>query len=91
MDLKNRMVVPVYGINWRDDPSEASKWLEHYGNPYKMVGMDKFGEVAIGFGITGAPETFVVGPGGKIVFRHSGPLTREVLEEKILPMVRGRR
>jgi cytochrome c biogenesis protein CcmG/thiol:disulfide interchange protein DsbE len=91
MEIYNSHSVPVYGINWRDEPAAAKAWLEKYGNPYKDIASDKEGEVAIHFGITGAPETFLIGPGGKIIFRHAGVLTREVLEKDILPKVQSRR
>ena len=84
-------VVPVYGINYKDKPAEARQWLADLGNPYTKIGADLDGRVAIEWGVYGVPETFVIGPEGRIRYKHTGPMRPEDLEEKILPLVENLR
>jgi len=79
--------VNLYGINWHDKPQKAKDWLQKHGNPYKMVGMDINGSTAISFGITGAPETFIVDENGIVRFHVAGMLTPEILSKDILPFL----
>ncbi len=78
----------IYGINYKDDPASARRFLGRYGNPYARVGADRSGRTAIDFGVYGVPETFVISGDGKIAFRHVGPLTEEAIATKILPLMR---
>lgn len=79
--------IPVIGINYKDAAENAQGFLAELGNPYDMIGADDTGRTGIDWGIYGVPETFVVGPGGEILFRHPGPLTREVWEKRLAPLV----
>jgi cytochrome c biogenesis protein CcmG, thiol:disulfide interchange protein DsbE len=79
--------LPVIGINYKDAGENARAFLDELGNPYDLIGADASGRTGIDWGIYGVPETFVVGPGGEILFRHPGPLTREVWEERVTPIV----
>jgi cytochrome c biogenesis protein CcmG, thiol:disulfide interchange protein DsbE len=79
--------VPVVGINYKDASENARGFLDELGNPYDMIGADESGRTGIDWGIYGVPETFVVGPGGKILFRHPGPLTRDIWENRVAPVV----
>lgn len=78
----------VYGINHRDTADEAIKWLKRNGNPYTAVGFDPDGRVSTEWGVTGIPETFIINANGIIIYKHSGPITPDVLEDKILPKLR---
>lgn len=78
----------IFGINYKDDPASARRFLGRYGNPYARVGTDSTGRVAIDFGVYGVPETFVISGDGKIAYRHVGPLTEEAITTKILPLLR---
>jgi len=78
----------VIGLNYRDQESDALAWLEHFGNPYVMNIADLPGRTAIDFGVYAAPESFLVDPTGRIVFKQIGALTPEVIENEILPRVR---
>lgn len=89
MALAERGGVRIYGINYKDDPASARRFLGRYGNPYARVGVDASGRTAIDFGVYGVPETFVISPDGKIAFRHVGPLTEEAIAARILPLVRA--
>ncbi len=88
MGLKAAGAVPVYGLNYKDRPSDAAKWLDELGDPYGRTGADISGTVAIDWGVYGVPETFVVAKDGTIAYRHVGPLTPAVLANTIFPLVR---
>ena len=79
--------VRVVGYNWNDEPADALKWLDQFGNPYWLVLADQAGKVAIDWGIYGAPETFLVDSAGVIRWKHVGPLTDELIAKELLPMV----
>ena len=79
--------VPIFGINYKDRPADASQWLDSLGDPYARTGADLDGRVAIDWGVSGAPETFVVDADGRIAFKQTGPMTEQVLNETILPVV----
>lgn len=87
MALAERSGVRIYGINYKDDPASARRFLGRYGNPYTRVGVDASGRTAIDFGVYGVPETFVISSDGKIAFRHVGPLTEEAIAARILPLM----
>jgi cytochrome c biogenesis protein CcmG, thiol:disulfide interchange protein DsbE len=73
----------ILGLSHKDDPSESKKYLEEEGNPYSFVGLDQDGKIAFEFGVFGLPETFVVNKKGQIVFKHTGPLTKEIIQNEI--------
>jgi cytochrome c biogenesis protein CcmG, thiol:disulfide interchange protein DsbE len=78
--------VPLYGIDYQDDPAAARKFLTDLGNPFgKKIDMDREGRVSIDWGVTGVPETFVVDGEGVIRAHYAGPLTDEVLAKVIMP------
>ncbi|MGB6390003.1 MAG: DsbE family thiol:disulfide interchange protein [Methyloceanibacter sp.] len=85
MQLAKQPGVRLYGINYKDDPSAARRFLGRYGNPFARVGADRTGRVAIDWGVYGVPETYVITGDGKIAYRHVGPLTEEAIREKLLP------
>ncbi|MDJ0512343.1 MAG: DsbE family thiol:disulfide interchange protein [Methyloceanibacter sp.] len=80
--------IPFYGINYKDDPTAARRFLGGFGDPYSHIGVDRSGRTAINFGVYGVPEIYVVADDGTVAFRHAGPLTEEVVEAKILPLMR---
>ena len=77
----------MVGLDWRDERDAALRWLATRGNPYDIIGFDEFSEVAIGLGVTGAPETFLVGPDGRIRFKHVGALNEHIWERDFLPKI----
>jgi cytochrome c biogenesis protein CcmG/thiol:disulfide interchange protein DsbE len=85
MALAKDTDVRLYGINYKDDPASARRFLGRYGNPFDRVGADRSGRTAIDFGVYGVPETYVISGDGKILYRHVGPLTEQAIKEKILP------
>ena len=80
-------VVPLIGLDWKDDADQARTWLAQLGNPYQAVAVDASGRAAIDWGVYGAPETFLVDPRGIVVYKHVGALTEEVWSREILPRV----
>ncbi|MSO75098.1 MAG: DsbE family thiol:disulfide interchange protein [Alphaproteobacteria bacterium] len=79
--------VPLFGLNYKDQPSNAAAWLQKLGDPYKRIGADLDGRVGIDFGVYGVPETFVIDRAGRIVFKHIGVMTWKALDETILPLI----
>ena len=87
--LSRQGIVPIYGIDWREKNRQAGPaWLKQYGDPYMLVGDDPESRAAIAFGVTGAPETFIVDASGVIRYKQVGPITSEVWEETLWPIVR---
>ena len=84
-----RQGVAIYGLNYKDNKDDATHWLEEWGNPYKMVGSDTRGQVAIDLGVYGAPETVLVDKAGIIQYRHAGILTADVWQREFLPRMEG--
>ena len=81
--------VPIEGIDWRDEPDKGAAWLKQHGDPYDRVGMDPApGYTAVNFGVTGAPESFLVDKQGIIRLKYIGPITPEVWEKLLLPKIR---
>ena len=87
MDLKARNVVPIHGLNYKDTPDDASAWLNRLGDPYKRTGADLDGRVAIDWGVYGVPETFIVSADGRIAYKHGGPVTQEIADGTLMPIV----
>jgi cytochrome c biogenesis protein CcmG/thiol:disulfide interchange protein DsbE len=88
VDLAKSGVVPVYGLNYKDQHEAALKWLDKHGDPYAGIVVDAEGRTGIEYGVYGVPETFVIDKLGVIRFKHIGPLTPDVLDDEILPMIR---
>jgi cytochrome c biogenesis protein CcmG/thiol:disulfide interchange protein DsbE len=77
--------VRVIGYNWKDEPADALRWLEQLGNPFVLVLSDIEGRTAIDWGVTAAPETFLVDASGVVRWKYSGALTQRVIDTKLLP------
>jgi cytochrome c biogenesis protein CcmG/thiol:disulfide interchange protein DsbE len=87
MDLKARGLVPIHGLNYKDQPDDAARWLAEWGDPYTRTGADVDGRVGIDWGVYGVPETFVVGPDGRIAYKHIGPITPAFVNTELMPMI----
>jgi cytochrome c biogenesis protein CcmG/thiol:disulfide interchange protein DsbE len=70
----------LVGINYKDAPDNARRFLGRYGNPFGIVGVDGNGRAAIEWGVYGVPETFVVGRDGTILYKLVGPVTPENID-----------
>jgi cytochrome c biogenesis protein CcmG/thiol:disulfide interchange protein DsbE len=79
--------VAIYGIDYKDPADKAAGWLAELGDPYRAVGADQDGRVAIDWGVYGVPETFVIDRAGRIRHRHVGPLQPRDIEETIKPLL----
>jgi len=87
MQLTRDKTVPIHGINYKDKPEDAARWLNTFGDPYARTGADLDGRVAIDWGVYGVPETFVVGADGTIAYKHIGAVTEQALAGTILPLI----
>ena len=88
VDVAKTGAVPIYGLNYKDKRDDAIRWLNNFGNPYQQSLVDAEGLVGIDFGVYGVPETFVIDKTGVIRLKHIGPVTVDVLQNTILPLVR---
>jgi cytochrome c biogenesis protein CcmG/thiol:disulfide interchange protein DsbE len=79
--------IPVHGIAWRDKPEDSLAWLARHGDPYSKVGQDPRSEAAIAFGVTAAPETFIVDANGVIRFKKTGPVTPADWQDTMKPLI----
>jgi cytochrome c biogenesis protein CcmG, thiol:disulfide interchange protein DsbE len=79
--------IRLVGINYKDEPDNARRFLGGLGNPYAAVGVDAKGRTAIDWGVYGVPETFIVGPDGTIRYKFVGPLSPSALEATLKPEI----
>lgn len=86
-DMSRKGIVPIVGLNYKDQRADATKWLGQHGDPYLFSVWDIDGKVGIDYGVYGAPETFVIDKQGIIRHKHIGPVTPEALEKTILPLL----
>jgi cytochrome c biogenesis protein CcmG/thiol:disulfide interchange protein DsbE len=87
VEMQKRNNLTLYGVNYKDDPVAARRFLGRWGNPFKAVGTDPKGRAAIEWGVYGMPETFVVNGKGEIVYKHVGPVTPESIQSRLLPAI----
>ena len=88
VDLARSKVVPLYGLNYKDKRNDALAWLKQFGDPYALSVMDTDGRIGIDYGVYGVPETYVIDKQGVIRYKRIGVVTREILDTRILPLVR---
>lgn len=86
--FSKQKIVPLIGLNYKDKAPEALEWLNRMGDPYDLSVADVKGNVGIDYGVYGVPETFLIDQSGKIVLKHTGPITDAVMNEKILPLIK---
>jgi cytochrome c biogenesis protein CcmG, thiol:disulfide interchange protein DsbE len=87
VDLAKSGTVPIYGLNYKDQREDGLRWLAAYGDPYRLSVVDPDGRIGIDYGVYGVPETYVIDKRGIIRYKQIGPVTRDVLAQKILPLV----
>lgn len=88
VEFSKTRAVPIVGLNYKDQPSDARRWLTELGNPYNAVVSDLDGRMGIEFGVYGVPETFVIDKAGIIRYKQIGPMTPKALQDTILPLVK---
>ena len=79
--------VPVYGLNYKDRREDGVAWLERLGNPFVLSAYDPNGRIGIDYGVYGTPETYVIDKQGVIRYKRIGPVTPEILEQKMVPLI----
>ena len=87
LDIAKSGKVVVYGMDYKDDPNDAKRWLKEHGNPFRKVAYDGEGDVAIDWGVYGTPETFIIDKEGVICYKHIGAITRLAWKNKLLPLI----
>ena len=80
-------VIPVVGLNYKDQRPDAMAWLAQFGNPYQVSAFDDKGRVGIDFGVYGVPESFLIDKQGVIRYKQIGPMTQDVIQNKLLPLI----
>ena len=88
VEFSKQNVLPIYGLNYKDKREDALAWLGKHGNPYTLSIQDPDGRIGIDYGVYGVPETYVIDGKGVIRYKRIGPVTKQVLQEKIMPLVR---
>lgn len=88
MQIQRDGVLPIHGLNYKDQPEDAARWLDEMGDPYTRTGADLNGRVAIDWGVYGVPETFIIDREGRIAYKHIGAVTPAVWNQKMLPLIR---
>ena len=88
VELGKSGIVPIVGLNYKDQRADGLRWLQQHGDPYVLSAFDLDGRVGIDYGVYGVPETYVIDKAGVIRYKQIGPVTPEALEQKILPLVK---
>ena len=88
VELSRSNIIAIYGLNYKDTREEALRWLNNYGDPYDLSIFDQSGKVGIDFGVYGVPETYLLDKNAIIRYKHIGPITQDILEKKLLPLIK---
>jgi cytochrome c biogenesis protein CcmG/thiol:disulfide interchange protein DsbE len=88
MKLGAEDIVALHGLNYKDRPEDAARWLAELGDPYRRTGADIDGRVGIDWGVYGVPETFIIDKRGVIRSKVIGAITPRIVEQRLLPLVR---
>jgi cytochrome c biogenesis protein CcmG/thiol:disulfide interchange protein DsbE len=89
MRLVEQEHVPLYGIDYKDQPDAARRLLNELGDPYRAIGIDRDGRVGLDFGVYGVPETYLLDGSGRIRKRFVGPLTATQVNRELLPLLKA--
>jgi cytochrome c biogenesis protein CcmG/thiol:disulfide interchange protein DsbE len=87
MQLADDKRIRILGINYKDQPDNARRFVGRYGNPFAAVGADQNGRVSIDWGVYGVPETFLIGRDGRIAYKLVGPISPENLAATLKPQI----
>ena len=88
VQMSRQKVIPIVGLNYKDKREDGVQWLARHGDPYVLSAYDVEGKVGIDYGVYGVPETFVIDKQGVIRYKQIGPITPEVLEKKLRPLLK---
>ncbi len=89
LDLAARKLVPIVGLDYMDTRADGLRSLQQHGNPYHLSILDASGKVGIDYGVYGVPETYVIDKQGVIRLKLTGPVTADIVEKKLLPLVKA--
>jgi cytochrome c biogenesis protein CcmG/thiol:disulfide interchange protein DsbE len=87
LEMAKNTHVALFGLDYKDTQPAVRDWLQKGGNPYRKVGFDQKGLVAINLGVYGTPETFLIDAAGVIRYKHTGPITEHVYQTVLLPRI----
>ena len=87
VEFSRMKMLPIYGLNYKDERIAGMKWLASFGNPYEASLYDHDGRVGIDYGVYGVPESFLIDANGVIRYKQIGPFTPESIETKLIPLV----
>jgi cytochrome c biogenesis protein CcmG/thiol:disulfide interchange protein DsbE len=87
VEFARMKLLPIYGLNYKDERAAGLKWLTTFGNPYAASFYDRDGRVGIDYGVYGVPESFLIDAKGVIRYKQIGPFTPEAIETKLIPLV----
>lgn len=87
IEFAKQNIIPVVGLNYKDQRKDGLEWLQQFGNPYQVSAFDEKGRVGIDFGVYGVPESFLIDKQGVIRFKQIGPITPEVINSKLMPLI----
>jgi len=87
VELAKSQVAPLIGLDYKDKREDALAMLAKQGNPYLLSAFDADGRVGINYGVYGVPETYIIDQLGVIRFKHIGPITIDLLNQKIFPLI----
>lgn len=89
MDFQSRDIIPIYGLNYRDERDDGLKFVNKLGNPYQAIIFDYNGRLGIELGVYGAPETFLIDENNRIIYRHVGVVNEKVWTEIFQPLLQA--
>lgn len=87
MDIKEAGIVPIYGLAYRDNETNAKRWFKKVGNPYTQVFLDRTGRIAMSLGVYGTPETYLIDRQGIIRYKYVGVMSPDAWRNEVLPRV----
>ena len=87
VEFSKRSAAPLYGLNYKDSRDAALGWLKRFGDPYRLSAFDLDGRIGIDYGVYGVPETYVIDKRGVIRYKRIGPVTGELVRDKLTPLL----
>ena len=87
VEFSKSAAAPLYGLNYKDSRDDALGWLKRFGDPYRLSAFDLDGRIGMDYGVYGVPETYVIDKRGVIRYKRIGPVTDELIKEKLIPLV----
>lgn len=81
-------IAPVIGLNYKDTREDALPWLKRNGDPFQLIAFDGNGRIGIDYGVYGVPETYIIDGKGVIRYKHIGPLTADIVQKEMEPLVK---